>query len=293
MTTPTEAAPFVVEQPGVYADIPAEVYHADPVPAGSLSSTGARKLLPPSCPALYRHWVDNPQPPKHEFDLGHAAHTLVLGAGPEIVEIEHDSWRTNAAKDKAKAAREAGKVPLLSADYATVHAMAAALREHPTAAALLRPEGGRPELSAFWVDPDTRIWCRLRTDWLDVSRPGRLIVPDYKTCASAAPDDLQRAIWDFGYHQQADWYLGGLRALGLANEDSQFVFIFQERRPPYLVTVAQPDPFAMRIGAHLNREARMTYRECVQSGRWPGYTDDVALISLPGWVENRYAKELM
>lgn len=286
------ATGLTITEPGVYAGIPDAVYHADPVPAGSLSSSGARKLLPPSCPALYKHYRDNGQAPKRDFDLGHAAHTLVLGAGPEIVEIQHDSWRTNAAKDAAAAAREAGKVPLLSADYATVQAMAAALREHPTAAALLRPEGGRPELSMFWVDPETRIWCRARTDWLDVSRPGRLIVPDYKTCVSAAPDDLQRAIWDHGYHQQADWYLGGLRALGLAGEDSQFVFIFQEKRPPYLVTVAQLDPFALKVGAHLNREARHLYRDCVQSGRWPGYTDDVALIPLPGWVENRYAKEL-
>ncbi|MFI1195489.1 PD-(D/E)XK nuclease-like domain-containing protein [Micromonospora sp. NPDC020750] len=286
------ARPWTVTQPGVYTDVPNGTYHADPVAVGSLSSTGARKLLSPSCPALYRHWRDNPQPPKWEFDLGHAAHTLVLGAGPGIVEVKHDSWRTNAAKDKAATARAEGKVPLLSDDYATVHAMAAALREHPTAANLLRPEGGQPELSLFWIDPETGIWCRGRTDWLDVSRPGRLIVPDYKTCASAAPDDLQKAIANHGYHQQADWYLGGLRALGLANEDAQFVFIFQERRPPYLVTVAQPDPFAMKIAAHLNREARHLYRECVQSGRWPGYTDDVALISLPGWVERQYEMEL-
>ncbi|WP_416906209.1 hypothetical protein [Micromonospora echinospora] len=58
------------------------------------------------------------------------------------------------------------------------------------------------------------------------------------------------------------------------------------------MTVAQPDHSAMRIGAHLNREARHLYRECVQSGRWPGYTDDVALISLPGWVERQYEMEL-
>ncbi|WP_018812815.1 PD-(D/E)XK nuclease-like domain-containing protein [Salinispora pacifica] len=285
-------AGLVVTDPGVYAGIRDTVYHADPVPQGSLSSSGARRLIPPSCPAIYKHWRDSGQNPKRDFDLGQAAHSLVLGAGPEIVEVTHDNWRTNAAKDAAGEARQAGKVPLLTKDYEVVQAMAAKLREHPTAAALLRPEGGRPELSMFWVDPETRIWCRARTDWLDVSRPGRLIVPDYKTCVSAAPDDLQRVIWDHGYHQQADWYLGGLRALGVASDDSQFVFIFQEKRPPYLVTVAQPDPFALRVGSHLNRQARHLYRECVTSGRWPGYTDDVALISLPGWVENRYAKEL-
>jgi len=33
-----------VTAPGVY-DIPAEAYHADPVPGGSLSASGARDLL--------------------------------------------------------------------------------------------------------------------------------------------------------------------------------------------------------------------------------------------------------
>ncbi len=123
--------------------------------------------------------------------------------------------------------------------------------------------------------------------------PGRdrLVVPDYKTCRSAAPDDLPRAIYDHGYHQQADWIAGGIRALGV-HANPAVVFICQEKEPPYLVTVARPDPTALRIGAHLNREARHLYRECTTSGRWPGYAEDVALISLPGWVERQYEMEL-
>jgi len=34
--------------PGIYSGVPAEVYHRAPVPGGSLSSTGARQLLPPT-----------------------------------------------------------------------------------------------------------------------------------------------------------------------------------------------------------------------------------------------------
>jgi hypothetical protein len=282
-----------IERPGVYYGIPDDEYHRDPVPGGSLSSTGARDLLPPSCPALFRHKRDNPQPPKKVFELGHAAHHLVLGTGPKLEVVPGDRWDTNVAKAKVKAIREAGGVPLKQADMDRVEAMAAKLREHPTAAALLRPGSGEPEASLFWVDPETRVRCRARIDWLthDTGAP-RLIVPDYKTVRSAAPDDLQKAIAEHGWHRQADWYEGGIRALGL-HPDPVVVFIAQEKEPPYLVTVAQPDPFALKIAAHLNREARHLYRECVQSGRWPGYSDDVALISLPGYVENRYAQELM
>jgi hypothetical protein len=286
VTVPT----VTIDQPGVY-DLPDEVYHADPVPGGSLSVSGARKLLPPSCPARFRYERDNPPAPKAVFDLGHAAHRLVLDAGPDIVVVDAGDWRTKVARTARDEAHAAGAVPLLAADYEQVQAMAAALREHPIASALLRPDTGRPEQTLVWVDAGTKVWRRARLDWYPYPGSGRLIVPDYKTCRSAAPDDLQRAISEYGYHQQAAWYLDGIKALGLA-EDPQFVLVFQETSAPYLVTVAQPDRTALRIGAHLNRVALMTYRECVAADRWPGYSDDVELIQLPAWVENRYAEEI-
>ncbi|AYF29275.1 hypothetical protein CSH63_17745 [Micromonospora tulbaghiae] len=289
----TDTQPFVVERPGVYLGVPDDAYHADPVPGGSLSSTGARELLPPSCPARFRHRRDNPQPPKKAFDLGHAAHHRVLGTGPKLEVIERDRWDTNEVKARVKAIREAGGVPLKRAEMDSVEAMAKELRNHPKAAQLLQPGTGEPEASLFWVDLETRVKCRARIDWLThATGAPRLIIPDYKTCRSAAPDALQKAIAEHGWHQQADWYEAGIRALGL-HAEPVVVFICQEKEPPYLVTVAEPDPTARRIAAHLNREARHLYRSCVESGRWPGYTDDVALISLPGWVENRYAQEAL
>ncbi len=286
MTAPA----LTLDQPGVY-DIPADAYHRDPVAGGSLSSTGARKLLPPSCPALFQHWRDSGTEPKRAFDFGRAAHREVLGEGEDIVVVDAPDWRTKDAREARDAAYAAGQTPILAAEYDTVRAMAAAIREHPIAAALLRPGAGRAEQTLVWQDADTGVWCRARTDWLPDPGTGRLIVPDYKSARSAAPDDLSRAIHDHGYYLQADWYLSGIRALEIA-ADVAFVFIAQMKEPPYLVTVAEADATALAIGAHQNRLARITYRECTESGRWPGWTDDVALLSLPPWVEARYAKEL-
>jgi hypothetical protein len=282
-------APVQITAPGVF-DIPDAAYHADPVPGGSLSSSGARKLLPPSCPALFRYERDNPPAPRREFDFGHAAHKLVLGEGPELVVVDADDWRAKAAKEQRDAAHDDGLVPLLRHEHQQVVAMADALRRHPMAAALFLPGSGNPEQSLAWIDQPTGIWRRARLDWLPNTGTSRLIVPDYKTCKSAAPDHLQRDIHNYGYHQQAAWYLDGIHALGLA-DDAAFVFVCQEKTPPYLVTVAQPDSVALRIGRHLNRQAIDIYRDCVATGHWPSYSDDVALISLPGWVENRYSNE--
>lgn len=281
--TPAPAR-VLIDTPGLYGGVTAEQYHNDPVAGGSLSSSGARALLPPSCPALFHHQRTHGHPPKAAWDLGHAAHRLVLGAGAGVVEIEADDWRTKAAKAARADAHAAGLVPLLSKDLATVYEMAAALAAHPEAAALLAPGSGDPEQVIVWQDPDTGVWCRAMLDWLR-HRPanGRRVLVDYKTCASAAPPDIDKAIGAHGYHQQAEWYRDGVRWLD--GRDPGFVFIFQEKSAPWLVTVAELDPVARRIGAARNHWARQTYAQCTEANSWPSYTVGVYEARLPRWTE--------
>lgn len=135
------------------------------------------------------------------------------------------------------------------------------------------------------------MWRRARLDWLpDYAPARRVIIPDFKTTESAHPDDLRRAIYNYGYHLQAAAYIDAAQAVGHAT-DAAFVLIAQEKTPPYLVTVVQPDPPALDIGRDQNRRALELYAECTATGRWPGYTDDVAEIALPGWVERRHFEE--
>lgn len=277
--------------PGVY-DIPEHEYHADPIPGRSLSSTGARRLLPPNCPAIFRHEQLNPPAPKKCWDIGTAAHKLVLGSGPELVRIDADEWRTNAIKAEVAEARARGAVPLKPAEYEQVHAMADALRQHRVAGHLFDGAYGRPEQTLIWQDNDTGVWCRARLDWLPTPTGRRLIIPDYKTCQSAAPASIQRAVFDHGYHQQDAWYRAGARALGLADDAAAFVFVFQQKTAPYLVTVVQLDENTRRIAEERNRRALEIYRDCVDADYWPGYSDEITLISPPAWAEYRHTEEL-
>lgn len=279
----------VITEPGVY-DLPAEAYHADPIPGGSLSSSGARRLLPPSCPALFRHEQLHGRKPRRVFEIGHAAHALVLGTGSELVRVEADNWRTKAAQEKAAEARGRGAVPLLPDEYAEVHAMAAALRAHPVASALFDPDHGRGEQVLAWRDAQSGIWRRAMLDWLPDPGAGRLIVPDYKTTTCAAPLELSKTVHKYGYHQQHAWYVDGAQALGLGDQDAAFVFVFQEKTAPYLVTVIELDALALRIGREMNRQAIEIYAHCSESGVWPGYSDDVESVPLPVWVERAYER---
>lgn len=281
---------YRISKPGVYT-MPARYYHADPVQGGSLSSTGARALLPPSCPAKYMHDLMHPKVSK-EFDIGHAAHRLVLGAGHELRRIPNSDYRTNAAKDARQAAYDDGATPLLEPQLEQVEAMAAVLRAHPVAGKLFTPGTGDAEQVLLWRDEPTGVWCRAMVDWLPRRDSGKRFVVDYKTCKDASPDAIGRAIYDRGYHQQAAWYLDGVGALGLI-DDPGFVFVFQEKSAPYVVTVAQCDDTALLIGAARNRRAIETYMECRAAGRWPGYSNQLETIPLPHWAEARDAQEFM
>ncbi|NUS76671.1 MAG: hypothetical protein HOV70_10790 [Streptomyces sp.] len=293
MTTTVQAgasAPAAGIAPGLYPDLPIETYHGD---RASLSSSGARSLLAPSCPARFRYEQDHPRPRKTVFDFGTAAHRVVLGDGPELVAVEADDWRTKAARAERDQVEAAGGVALLADDYDQVHAMADAIRRHPVASALFAPGSGRPEVSVFWEDRPTGVRRRARFDWLPNPSGGRLIIPDYKTCRSAEPSALAKAMHDYGYQQQADWYRAAARAEGLGDKDAAFVFVCQEKTAPYLVTVFEPDMTALRIGAAKNRRAIETYARCVETGHWPGYTDEIAYLSLPVWAEIRDAEEYL
>jgi hypothetical protein len=269
---------------GAYDGMPEDAYHADPVPGGSLSASGAKLLLPPSCPARYWHDRCFPPPPKDTFEYGTAAHRLVLDTGPKLVIIDAPDWRTKAAREARDNARSGGHVPVLAADYAQVEAMALAIRRHPLADVLLDPQRGRAEQSLFWTDEDTGIWRRARLDYLPGPQHGRrMVIPDYKTCDRADRDSIRKAIANYGYHIQAAQYTDGVRALGL-DDDPAFVFIFQEKSAPYLVNVVQLDDEAMAVGRERMRLACEMFRDCTQAGVWPGYSYDIELISLPPWA---------
>ncbi|NUP46169.1 MAG: hypothetical protein HOW97_02475 [Catenulispora sp.] len=269
---------------GVYPDLPAADYHADIAPGGSLSSTGARKLLVPSCPAKFQYERLHGQKPKKVFDYGTAAHQVVLGNGPELVIFDRPRWDTDAIKAEIAEARASGAIPLKPHEHAQIMAMADALRRHPEAAPLLEPDSGEAEQSLFWKDPGTGITCRARIDWW--RHDGEPV--DYKSARSAEPQKFEKDSWEHGYPQQDDWYCAGLEALGYADEHTTMRFVVQEKEPPYVVTVARFDLEARRIARLLNETSRHLYARCMETGHWPGYSETTELISLPPYIERLF-----
>lgn len=263
-------------------------YHAD---RGSLSVSGAKLLLPPSCPAKFRWAMDNERKPKKEWDFGHVAHHLVLGKGAEFAVLDPavhgllkdgkpaaSPTQTAGWKAAVAEARDRGLVPISLADFTKAEQMAAKVLAHPIAGPLFRD--GDAEVALYNTDPENGVRRRGRVDWLEPDGD----IDDYKTSTTANPAELTRKFWTLSYFMQAAWYRDLAIALGIA-ENPRFRFVVQEKEPPFLVSVVEYDDQAIAEGQRLNRQAIELYARCQESGRWPGYADDdVVTISLPGWV---------
>lgn len=293
MVTSTVDAPNALQRvgPGLY-DMPAPAYHADPCQEPSLSSSIA-KILCLSSPmhARMMHPRLNPQAVPEEaerFDVGEAAHAVLLEGAAAVQVIDAKDWRTNAAKDARDAARLAGKIPLLPHAWKDVEAMAIAARrqllDHTDGGQEMFRDG-KPEQTLVWLEADGT-WCRARLDWLRFSAPGAA-VDDYKTTGgSANPEAWTRTMFGLGFDIQVAWYRRGVRAV--FEQDSSFRFAVQETTPPYALSVVGLGPDALMLAEKKVLYALEAWRECLRTKTWPGFPHNTCWASLPAWEESRW-----
>jgi len=282
-------APTVLA-PGIY-DLPAAVYHQDPCPEPSLSSSIA-KLICLSSPAHARqaHPRLNPAAVEEEaekFDIGTAAHAVLLEGTAAVEIVDAKDWRTNAAKEARDAARLKGRTPLLARVWADVQAMVTAARvqldRHKDGGAKMFT-AGEPERTLIWQDDG--IWCRARVDWLrpDPGPFAQWAIDDYKsTSASANPDDWTRTMFSTGFDLQAAWYLRGLKQL--TGFEGTFRFAVQETYPPYALSVISLNSDALMIAEKKCLYALEAWRASLEDGDWPGYARRTCYATVPPWHE--------
>jgi hypothetical protein len=279
----------VITKPCIVGDMDEDWYHSDPVPealGGSLSSSGAKLLLPPNCPAIFEHQRRHGKRPTKAMELGTVVHGMVLGTGQPVDVHDYRDWTTKAAKEAKAKAIEAGHVPMLAHQHAEAEAIADAVRQHPTAGALFAE--GDAELSGFWFDEEFGVWRRCR--WDHVTPYGE--IADLKSCASASPADIAKAMYNFGYFGQNPWYRDGYTAL-FGEEPRDFLNVFVQTEPPYLITIARLPDEHVELGRKRNREALEKFADCTAAGVWPAWSDDIIDIPLPYWAAKSIETELL
>lgn len=271
--------------PGIHA-IDAATYHADPCETPSLSNSIVR-LLATRTP---RHaWMAHPrlnparrliEDAEQKFDIGSAAHSLLLEGEDCVRVIDAPDWRTNAAKAARDTARGEGLIPLLPRQHAAVTAMADAARAYIDTTQLRGIfQRGKPEQTVIWRD-SLHVLCRARPDWMtdDYSE-----ILDYKSTAVEGPGDfMRRNMVAHGYDTQAVFYPRGVEALG--HRRPRFLFLVQEAVAPFLCYLVEPAASMVELATHKLLRALPLWRDCLASNRWPGYSVDVHQAEAPNWA---------
>lgn len=280
--TPKTKPPFIITTPGIY-DIPSSRYHEDPVIEPSLSNTIAKYLInqsPLHAAAHHPRLALNPiREENQKFDLGKAAHTLLLRDGMKFEIVKESSWSTKAAKEARAKARKEGLIPILENQFDRVDEMVKACRDqladHELGDVMAKGYGER---TLAWKEDD--VWCRCLIDWLPDKVEEGCIIVDYKTTSASA----HPATWGFktgpaiGFTLQNAFYQRGIRRI-LGIKDYRFLFLVQENYPPYCISVVEVSKEALAEAMDHVKSAVGIWRHCLTRNDWPGYPPRVIPVS--------------
>jgi hypothetical protein len=287
---PDNAAPMGLG-PGIHSFVAEDAYHRDPCHEPSLSASVAKLLISQSPlhawtahPRLNPSW--QPDTSSKAQDIGTAAHALLLGAGKLMEVIPFGDYRSNAAKEARDKARAAGKVPVLADDADDVRAMVLSAHQQLTAHEVGDVfHDGAPEQTMIWREGET--WCRGRIDCLpgDFTGEGLARIVDFKTSSgSAEPDAFASRLYGMDGDIQAAFYERGMLKLYPKVREVEFLFIAQETRPPYALSVVSLSNKALDQAREKVEEALQVWRACLKADRWPGYPPRVCHVDPPGWT---------
>ncbi len=250
--------------------------------AAGLSRSMLREMAHPRTPAHFRaRYIDKITGPEEETPamiLGTLTHRVILEPEtcenafhvkpPEMKFTTKDgiAWR-DAHQDR----------PIITSDQA---ASMLGMRESVLANPIARKfiERSLREQNIFADDDGIRLKARL-----DLLPDSGNALADLKTCESADDISFSKSIDSYAYHYQAGFYLDVCALAG--REFSQWVFITVEKKPPFLCATYNLEPVAIDYGRKLYRRDLHVYRECVASGKWPGYSPQLTCISLPQWKQ--------
>lgn len=228
-------------------------------------------------PRLNPLW--EPDPPKKEFDVGTVCHQLLFDGAAGVQVLEFDNWRTNASKEAAATARAHGLIPLLDKEWEQADAMITAVRRK-LGGDYFAP--GQHEVTLVWEDHG--VLCRARLDYLSNDRR---VIRDFKTSSNAEPFKFSRgSFFDYGYDLQDAFYRRAVAAC--FDTEATFELIVAEKDAPYETIAFASDPATLALANAKLDWALGVWRECLETGVWPGYDARVHSVTLPPWIEDQW-----
>lgn len=275
----------------IRTDLTNEEHHALP---DCIGSSGLRLMM--RSPAHYwAAYIDPEREPREATPaqmLGTAWHTLVFE--PEAfparyaVVPEGLDRRTKEGKQLFADIEASGKHPLKPDEAVKVQRMASAARAHPVSQLIFDVAGGMAEATIIVTDPETGVRIRVRPDYM--LSPGTCeefpdgVIVDGKSTMDGAPAEFGRSSWGYGYHIQAALYIDAYMLEYGTTTPPAFLFLAQEKDPPFVATYYAATEAQIKEGRRLYREQLPRYAKCLERNKWPAYGRGIMPLETPPWV---------
>lgn len=282
---------------GLYV-IDEDDYHGDPFKARpSLSSTMA-KLIEDRSPMHAFMASRRCNPPEDDagsaatkFDLGSAAHSLILHKGKKIKRINAPDKRSADTKEEIEEARRRGFIPLLAHEYDKAKTIAMAFNEQITAFGLSYVFGrAYPELAAVFDLEGAP--CRGLLDKIYIPKKGEkyqdIYVFDLKTTGvNGRPDHFIKHAINMGYDIQRALYMEGLKTL-FPDKNIHWMWIVVETQEPYPISIICAPDAMEEIGRAKALSAASIWGHCLDSNSFPSYPQRIIRPPLPSYYMSQF-----
>jgi len=229
--------------------------------------------------------MDNPREATAEMAVGSGLHVSILEPArfaQEFYIAPSYDGRTTEGQAIAAACEElaAGRtiIRIRSGDQVDADDMSGMAREiwqHPGSRKLLSLPG-QCEVSALWKDPVTGLLCKGRFDKLLALKPPTIL--ELKSDRDTSLRGFAKNARKLYYSAQAAYYLWGHEIL--TGQKAGHVFVAVENKPPHAVATYMLSDADMQWGTSQFRAWLDRYADCVKSGKWPGYSEQIEILDL-------------
>ena len=260
----------------------AEMYHAN---TSAISSSRLKTISR----SLAHYLIGEEEAESDEDDksekecmrLGTGVHSCTLE--PHLFDAESVVWLGKSKtllkdgyKDLVKAAE--GKNIFKVADYKKITGCAQAIRSVGNGIIGEIIDGAEKELSIFWRDQETGIWCKVRPDVLNMEYG----IYDVKSTRDAREESFTKDAYNKGYYVSAAMYKDGVSQF--LGQDLPFVLVAAELEPPHGVLPYVVDGPALEYGNEVYRRNLRRLQKAHETNEYPNYPFLVRQARLPAWA---------
>jgi len=293
---PQAGAPPHDPRTGMFPDMTAEQYFADPIEEGSISNSGL-KILDAETPLdfAFQHPRLNPEKlPEARASAakrrGDIVHQLALGKGRGYEVGDFGDFKTKAAREWRDEVEATGKTPVLRHVYEPAEIMAEVLKERIDAALQGKPY--ITEVPIIWAEntPFGKVYAR---GMLDVWCEELATILDPKVTAllhDGRPGEykINKHAVAMGWDRQAAWYKRGVERIlpHLANK-VRFGNLMVKPDEPFTSRLLWPSEVMRMTALHEMIPQVNRFAHCMATGNWPSYPDEGENFDLAPWEENR------